>query len=576
MASPDISLVIDAFLALFASAFAVFISYPAIKEAVGTANSDFFRVAVSAFAGSSSAGILYLYVRDKIRTMPLLFRRGHVIICGLNHHTSLMVKDMVKNGVYPVIIEADPKNPYLESCSVLGLITLVGPPSDPVMLKKAAVTRAGHILSLGDVDEDNAEVALTCLALVQKDRYPPLTCTIQMINPMLYGIIRRHAFAARTGAPVRVEFFNQYALGARVLLDTWPPFPPALPVPPEKEAPEHTGISPDSPPPAVIIVGAGMLGTSIATRLARTWYQAHKQDGRRFTLTLIDTEADRITSGLVHQYPQMEKTCEIISLPLDIRSAEFKTGTFLADARLVHGYTAYICLDDDSLGLYAALTLHHNTTAEGTRFIVRMDHNASVAKLISGEQAALDSIRTIFPVNLFELTAAGSLILAGEEEILARAIHENYCSRERAKGHTRETNRLLVSWDELGTLTHKKDGIEGKEYQDSNRRQATFIWTKLALAGCSVGPITDWDAPDTFRFTEGELSKLERLEHDRWMDEKIAGGWRYGPVRNDAKKLHPSIIPFDELSEPEKEKDRDTIRQIPELLSYIDFQVNRE
>ena len=84
MAAPDIYLVLQAILSIFGSGLAVFIAYPAIKDFVGGANSDFIRIAAGAFAGSSSAGIVYLYIREKIHTMPLLFKRGHVIVCGLN------------------------------------------------------------------------------------------------------------------------------------------------------------------------------------------------------------------------------------------------------------------------------------------------------------------------------------------------------------------------------------------------------------------------------------------------------------------------------------------------------------
>ncbi len=561
MVSSDIYTIIQALLSIIGSALAVLIAYPSIKDAVGAANSDFIRIAISAFAGSSSAGIVFLYFRNKIQTMPLFFRRGHVIICGLNHHTLLIIRDLVKSKIQPVIIDSNPENMYLESCHALGLITLIGQPSDPTMLKKAAVNRANHVLSLGDVDENNAEVALTVIQMVPEKRYPPLTCTIQMINPLLYGIIRKNAFAARKDTPVRIEFFNQYALGARMLLDQYPPALPQCPA---------------SDPPAVIIVGAGMLGTSLAVRISRTWYQAHKKDGLRFHLTILDVKAEQIKKGLLYQYPLILKACELDALPIEIRSADFKNGEFLDNSLFGKSFTAYICLDDDSLGLYAALTLHHHTAAQDNRFIIRMDHNTSVAKLISDEHVGLDSVHNILPVNMFELTATSTLILAGEEEILARAIHENYCSRERLKGHKKESNWLLVSWDELGTLTVGKDGIEGEKYRESNRQQANFIWTNLARVGCSIGPITDWDAPDTFQFRPDEIAILARFEHDRWMNEKLRDGWRYGAVRDDAKKLHPALIPFDQLPEPEKEKDRDTIRQIPELLSYIDFQVNRE
>jgi hypothetical protein len=60
------------------------------------------------------------------------------------------------------------------------------------------------------------------------------------------------------------------------------------------------------------------------------------------------------------------------------------------------------------------------------------------------------------------------------------------------------------------------------------------------------------------------------------MNEKLEGWWHYGSQRDDAQKIHPSLVPYGELSEPEKEKDRDTIRQIPEILSLIDFQVYRQ
>ncbi len=58
---------------------------------------------------------------------------------------------------------------------------------------------------------------------------------------------------------------------------------------------------------------------------------------------------------------------------------------------------------------------------------------------------------------------------------------------------------------------------------------------------------------------------LARLEHERWMNEKIEQGWRYGSVRDDIQKIHPSLVTYDKLSEKEKDKDRNTIHQIPQV-----------
>ena len=156
MDTPDIYMLIQAILAILGSSIGIFIAFPAIKESIGAANSDFIRIAVGAFAGSSSAGIIYLYVREKINTMPLLFKHGHVIVCGLNSRSFLVINDLVKREIKPVIIESDAKNTFIESCKMLGLIVLVGLPSDPNMLKKAGVKKASYVISLNDVDEDNA------------------------------------------------------------------------------------------------------------------------------------------------------------------------------------------------------------------------------------------------------------------------------------------------------------------------------------------------------------------------------------------------------------------------------------
>ncbi len=68
------------------------------------------------------------------------------------------------------------------------------------------------------------------------------------------------------------------------------------------------------------------------------------------------------------------------------------------------------------------------------------------------------------------------------------------------------------------------------------------------------------------------LSLTERIAkntHDVWSAKRIAEGWSWGPVRDDAKKQHPCLVPYEELSEEEKEYDRSTsIETIKLILSF--------
>ena len=58
-------------------------------------------------------------------------------------------------------------------------------------------------------------------------------------------------------------------------------------------------------------------------------------------------------------------------------------------------------------------------------------------------------------------------------------------------------------------------------------------------------------------------------KHKVWASERIKQGWTYGPIRDDALKTHPYLIPYQELPEMEKEinlmESIDTIKFIQNL-----------
>lgn len=44
--------------------------------------------------------------------------------------------------------------------------------------------------------------------------------------------------------------------------------------------------------------------------------------------------------------------------------------------------------------------------------------------------------------------------------------------------------------------------------------------------------------------------------HETWAATRMAAGWKYGPERDDALKLHPDLVPYEDLPEEEKQFDR--------------------
>lgn len=60
--------------------------------------------------------------------------------------------------------------------------------------------------------------------------------------------------------------------------------------------------------------------------------------------------------------------------------------------------------------------------------------------------------------------------------------------------------------------------------------------------------------------------KIAENVHDVWAVGRIEQGWTYGPVRDDAKKETPCLVPYNELPESEKEYDRTAMETLKLII----------
>ncbi len=73
-----------------------------------------------------------------------------------------------------------------------------------------------------------------------------------------------------------------------------------------------------------------------------------------------------------------------------------------------------------------------------------------------------------------------------------------------------------------------------------------------------------------------ELTELlARNTHDVWARQRMGDGWRYGPERNDGRKEHPSLVPYEDLSEGEKEYDRQTALETLKAIIALGYRVEK-
>lgn len=64
--------------------------------------------------------------------------------------------------------------------------------------------------------------------------------------------------------------------------------------------------------------------------------------------------------------------------------------------------------------------------------------------------------------------------------------------------------------------------------------------------------------------------------HEVWSEGRMKDGWTYGEERNDTAKKHPCLVPYEELSEEEKEYDRNTSIETIKLILKLGFKISRE
>jgi len=487
---------------------------------------------------------------EQTNSLRLRFLRSHVVVCGLGRKGFTLACGFLDQGRTVVIIERDAENDLVTQSRDLGAIVLFGDAAETWLLRKVGAARAAQVIAVCGDDGVNAEIAVRLSRLVGPAPVRPVNCYLHILDPRLCLLLRQRDLTSSKPVGVRLDFFNVYELGARILLSEHAVSHPVR----EACAASHP----------MVIVGMGALGQCLLLQAARRWHGVRDSSQSRLPVTLVDQRAREIADTLNARYPALKGTCDITPLEMDVRTATFHEAAFLDGAPKTAGTVRlFICLDDDSLSLSAALALVHLRPDRRLIITARMAREEGLAALLRDREAGHNSGPELHAFGLLDRTCHPDLVLGGTRETLARAMHEAYVSERRSSGFRPSDNPSMVPWDQLP-----------EHIRETNRQEADGIGAKLAAVHCTISPMIDWDrAP--LQFTAAEVELLARMEHERWMSALQRDGWCHGPAKDAQSRTHPCLVPFEQLPPEQQDKDRDAVRGIPALLSRVGFLVQR-
>ncbi len=324
------------------------------------------------------------------------------------------------------------------------------------------------------------------------------------------------------GGRLRLETFAVENRAVRALLTRWP---------------LHAGMDPPfGQGPHLLIAGfAAPAGAFLIQALRLIQY-----GDRRPMVTVLCEEGDQAAARFQTAYPQAGQVAEIRFAPL--------ASPPLSGAPAVT--LALVCLHDPGEhGLAVA-----NTLAES---IAREQRASPPILLEVGDHAPMGDITAwdgqIIPISHLREACRAGVLLDGIGDEVAESIHEHYCDSIAAQGRDPANEPAGQPWSRLAA-----------SYRQANRHQADHLWAKLALTDCRA---VAEEMVESFAFTPLEVERLALIEHQRWAADRYLDGWTHAPVRDNARKHHPQLIPYPELSESMKDLDRFAVRGVPALLA---------
>lgn len=513
---------------------------------------------------------ILLSARQWAQFKVLRFAPPEVVFLGAGRAASSLAKAFLSEGTRAVALDPDIDQDHARAIKKEGATLLPGTAADVDTLKKLQVCNAKRIYVATDEDMRNMDTALTVMEMTPRAQGKKLV--IRMADKAIQEAFMQHQTVKDYAAKNDVIWLDLSANAARFVLQKYPPLHSC-----GQERTRHIGI-----------FGFDALGKELLLQAVRTVivpngtpihvtvfsHDAHEMEHFLQCYPALDPnmQGENLYCGLapVAQVDHVAMASKVVS-PVVLQKANEKSpfSAFYISARTDH----------------EALAI----TKKVAQFKIILSNNAPVVCCLPGT-----SFETSYEV---EKGRGGAF---GKDVKFFHVTADQFHPWESFPGETLDACGMIINeayrfvkkyekpvpiderWPKLKSKSKReKNWLELDErFRGSSRYSGDHFWEKLRWLGFELSEGSAMaDASSGYREAEmaellealgpSQVKPLMRIEHQRFLVERLLDGWVYGAERNDDRQINKTLIPYDDLPEDEKRKDESIIRSIPAIAQEL-------
>jgi hypothetical protein len=384
-----------------------------------------------------------------------------------------------------------------------------------------------------------------------------------------------------SASTLRPRFFDIDALVARQVLGRHP-----LDV--LADAADHRQIH-------MAVVGFGSLGRAIVKEAARLVVTLPSLDGVLLRVTIIDRDAGHAAAALEAEDPQIRQLLELATVTLTLQPA----GMTAAQLELLpdHVTAWFVTVGDPELAFATSVSLRNwlleppLSLGETWRqahacvpIMIRIRDWEGLGRLIrSNVDWPEEGARSPeLPDGIFGFGCEADIldpafIMSAARETGARVLHQSYrlagAEARQLSGRPEDVRAAERDWRELASdlrdlNLYGFDHIALKARAIGHRVvQSAPAKTRQSAATRTLPGTPAQAYPSIPAGVMPAMKLLSRLEHQRYVAERVACGWRQASTRCDQLRLHPALVDWSALPASEQVLDEKHVQSMFHALA---------